>query len=198
MQCGKENISLLMTFGASAVMTRLNQVKDIWFSLYFVAVVQVLRCLHKEVTVTQQGAVRAEHGLGQKVCGQMEFWVICLRPCSNVCHVFLCRLVFGTLYPAYYSYKAVKTKNVKEYVSWCVNTLAGHLSLHAGVYPAQIQTNLRWKSSYKVPCCACFCVCIFSSFPFSFCLEQILSHNVNRCLYYTTVLGITQKETKAV
>ncbi|CAF93911.1 unnamed protein product, partial [Tetraodon nigroviridis] len=26
-------------------------------------------------------------------------------------------LVFGTLYPAYYSYKAVKTKNVKEYVS---------------------------------------------------------------------------------
>jgi hypothetical protein len=28
-----------------------------------------------------------------------------------------CRLVFGTLYPAYASYKAVKTKNVKEYVS---------------------------------------------------------------------------------
>ena len=27
------------------------------------------------------------------------------------------RLVFGTLYPAYASYKAVKTKNVKEYVS---------------------------------------------------------------------------------
>ncbi|XP_064631771.1 receptor expression-enhancing protein 1-like isoform X9 [Lineus longissimus] len=29
-----------------------------------------------------------------------------------------CRLVFGTLYPAYSSYKAVKTKNVKEYVRW--------------------------------------------------------------------------------
>ncbi|NWU84111.1 REEP3 protein, partial [Onychorhynchus coronatus] len=28
------------------------------------------------------------------------------------------RLVFGMLYPAYYSYKAVKTKNVKEYVRW--------------------------------------------------------------------------------
>lgn len=28
-----------------------------------------------------------------------------------------CRLVFGTLYPAYSSYKAVKTKDVKEYVS---------------------------------------------------------------------------------
>ncbi|KAK0151795.1 Receptor expression-enhancing protein 3 [Merluccius polli] len=27
-------------------------------------------------------------------------------------------LLFGTLYPAYYSYKAVKTKNVKEYVRW--------------------------------------------------------------------------------
>ncbi len=34
-----------------------------------------------------------------------------------VCSLSPCRLVFGTLYPAYYSYKAVKTKNVKEYVS---------------------------------------------------------------------------------
>ncbi|XP_008054256.2 receptor expression-enhancing protein 3 [Carlito syrichta] len=32
--------------------------------------------------------------------------------------LFPCRLVFGMLYPAYYSYKAVKTKNVKEYVRW--------------------------------------------------------------------------------
>lgn len=31
--------------------------------------------------------------------------------------LFSDRLVFGMLYPAYYSYKAVKTKNVKEYVS---------------------------------------------------------------------------------
>ncbi|EPY84436.1 lysine-specific demethylase 3B [Camelus ferus] len=30
----------------------------------------------------------------------------------------LARLIFGTLYPAYSSYKAVKTKNVKEYVKW--------------------------------------------------------------------------------
>ncbi len=27
-------------------------------------------------------------------------------------------LIFGTLYPAYASYKAVKTRNVKEYVKW--------------------------------------------------------------------------------
>uniref|UniRef100_A0A665WJ84 Receptor expression-enhancing protein n=1 Tax=Echeneis naucrates TaxID=173247 RepID=A0A665WJ84_ECHNA len=29
-----------------------------------------------------------------------------------------CRLVFGTLYPAYSSYKAVKSKDVREYVKW--------------------------------------------------------------------------------
>uniref|UniRef100_A0A6I8SJ29 Receptor expression-enhancing protein n=1 Tax=Xenopus tropicalis TaxID=8364 RepID=A0A6I8SJ29_XENTR len=32
--------------------------------------------------------------------------------------LFYIRLVFGMLYPAYYSYKAVRTKNVKEYVRW--------------------------------------------------------------------------------
>ncbi|CAH7139462.1 Reep1 [Phodopus roborovskii] len=30
----------------------------------------------------------------------------------------LSRLIFGTLYPAYYSYKAVKSKDIKEYVKW--------------------------------------------------------------------------------
>uniref|UniRef100_A0A3B4ADI0 Receptor expression-enhancing protein n=1 Tax=Periophthalmus magnuspinnatus TaxID=409849 RepID=A0A3B4ADI0_9GOBI len=35
-----------------------------------------------------------------------------------MCCLFVHRLLFGTLYPAYYSYKAVKTKNVKEYVRW--------------------------------------------------------------------------------
>lgn len=41
----------------------------------------------------------------------------------NENHVYLVslffpsRLIFGTLYPAYYSYKAVKSKDIKEYVS---------------------------------------------------------------------------------
>lgn len=35
---------------------------------------------------------------------------LCFLGCSS-------RLVFGMLYPAYASYKAVKTKNIREYVS---------------------------------------------------------------------------------
>lgn len=35
-------------------------------------------------------------------------------PCFSGCSS---RLVFGMLYPAYASYKAVKTKNIREYVS---------------------------------------------------------------------------------
>lgn len=39
------------------------------------------------------------------------WWPACLTP--PLCY----RLVFGMLYPAYASYKAVKTKNIREYVS---------------------------------------------------------------------------------
>ncbi|MBN3323731.1 REEP1 protein, partial [Atractosteus spatula] len=35
--------------------------------------------------------------------------------CVTMCFF---RLIFGTLYPAYSSYKAVKSKDVKEYVKW--------------------------------------------------------------------------------
>lgn len=38
-------------------------------------------------------------------------------PSSDPAFCAFCSLAFGTLYPAYSSYKAVKTKNVKEYVS---------------------------------------------------------------------------------
>lgn len=38
------------------------------------------------------------------------------------------RLIFGTLYPAYSSYKAVKSKDVREYVSMnCITTYNEHL-----------------------------------------------------------------------
>ncbi|KAM9609188.1 receptor expression-enhancing protein 4 isoform 1-T1 [Morphnus guianensis] len=39
-------------------------------------------------------------------------WPMCLTPPLRY------RLVFGMLYPAYASYKAVKTKNIREYVRW--------------------------------------------------------------------------------
>ncbi|XP_076396339.1 uncharacterized protein LOC100882255 [Megachile rotundata] len=40
------------------------------------------------------------------------------RPLTYVLLYPIFRLVFGNLYPAYASYKAVRTKNVKEYVKW--------------------------------------------------------------------------------
>ncbi|TMS22671.1 Receptor expression-enhancing protein 3 [Larimichthys crocea] len=43
-------------------------------------------------------------------------------------------LVFGTLYPAYYSYKAVKTKNVKEYLVGCSTYAHGSVSSAAPVF----------------------------------------------------------------
>lgn len=47
---------------------------------------------------------------------------LCFMGCSS-------RLVFGMLYPAYASYKAVKTKNIREYVSVAVG---GRASFRSG------------------------------------------------------------------
>lgn len=41
-----------------------------------------------------------------------------------LCFTGSSRLVFGMLYPAYASYKAVKTKNIREYVSVAVGRRA--------------------------------------------------------------------------
>lgn len=54
--------------------------------------------------------------------GNMGFIAVALavvmpRPFTYILVYPIFRLVFGTLYPAYASYKAVRTKNVKEYVS---------------------------------------------------------------------------------
>uniref|UniRef100_A0A8D0L459 Receptor expression-enhancing protein n=1 Tax=Sphenodon punctatus TaxID=8508 RepID=A0A8D0L459_SPHPU len=44
-----------------------------------------------------------------------EYGANCPR---SLLHQQRCVLIFGTLYPAYYSYKAVKSKDIKEYVKW--------------------------------------------------------------------------------
>jgi len=47
----------------------------------------------------------------------LAFW-ICPLPSMTYPLFSILRLVLGTLYPAYASYKAVRTKDVKEYVKW--------------------------------------------------------------------------------
>ncbi|XP_063047907.1 receptor expression-enhancing protein 3a [Engraulis encrasicolus] len=54
-------------------------------------------------------------------------------------------LVFGTLYPAYYSYKAVRTKNVKEYVRWMMYWIVYALYT---VVEAITDTCLSWFPLY--------------------------------------------------
>lgn len=49
--------------------------------------------------------------------------------------VFYHSLLFGTLYPAYCSFKAVKSKNVKEYVS------TQFIKAHAYLYPCSTDSS---------------------------------------------------------
>ena len=57
--------------------------------------------------------------------------LVCLAfPSAAYIIVSFYRLLLGTLYPAYSSYKAIRTKNVDEYV---INLNAQHI-VHIGVY----------------------------------------------------------------
>lgn len=67
-----------------------------------------------------------------------------------------CRLVFGTLYPAYYSYKAVKTKNVKEYVSsWALLSMTAlrrtHMETNSNLYLCYVKDLRAWGNDLKLP-----------------------------------------------
>lgn len=63
---------------------------------------------------------------------------------------FFPSLIFGTLYPAYYSYKAVKTKNVKEYVSIRANYYSTDSCATACLSLSKPQC-LNWAAYLYVP-----------------------------------------------
>ena len=57
-----------------------------------------------------------DYHIGALILLAVVFW-LCPLPNMTYPLFSLLRLVLGTLYPAYASYKAVRTKNVREYVS---------------------------------------------------------------------------------
>lgn len=79
--------------------------------------------------------------------GGQEHYVIAL-PELSIFMFSLCRIVFGTLYPAYSSYKAVKSRDLKEYVSTCAcifsrwNRHRVKVSLIVSISPLTLQ--VKW------------------------------------------------------
>uniref|UniRef100_A0A8C2ZE62 Receptor expression-enhancing protein n=1 Tax=Cyclopterus lumpus TaxID=8103 RepID=A0A8C2ZE62_CYCLU len=60
------------------------------------------------------------------------------------------KLVFGTLYPAYSSYKAVKSKDVKEYVKWMMYWIIFALFTAVEVFTDMIPFYYELKIAFVV------------------------------------------------
>uniref|UniRef100_A0A8C1SPJ9 Receptor expression-enhancing protein n=1 Tax=Cyprinus carpio TaxID=7962 RepID=A0A8C1SPJ9_CYPCA len=110
-----------------------------------------------------------------------------------------CSLLFGTLYPAYYSFKAVKSKNVKEYVRWMMYWIVFALytvvetitDLSLAWFPVYYELKMAFVfwllSPYTRGASVFFRKCknllqIFL-FPFSFCLHAKLISSSSCCTY---------------
>lgn len=67
------------------------------------------------------------------------------------------RLVFGNLYPAYASYKAVRTKNVKEYVSIFFSTSSSQIEQEDELKQllSRLLSVLRWNGWCTGSCSRC-------------------------------------------
>lgn len=76
----------------------------------------------------------------------------------------LCRLVCGTLYPAYASYKAIRTKNVNEYVStlrlwWYLQYLTSYKGFLLKNMLCHKYNGLKCFN-FENPCLKCWFVCL--------------------------------------
>lgn len=156
--------------------------------LHSLAVVQVLCCPHKEVTVTQWGAGMAEHGLGQKVRGQMEFWVIGLRPCANVCHVSCLQAGVWKSVSRLLLVQSCQDQKRQGICKLTCQRVCGPLVFACRQPFIQPEFKQMYGEKHLYDPMLCSFLCLH--------LEQTLSHQINSGLCCTMVLSTTQKEAK--